>query len=687
MGGIESREEANLALNNPDHTTANAEAVEANGVPELPDDATPAQREAYWYRHIYRGDSMKQLSVRAVLMGGAIGMLMSVAGLYTTLKIGWSFGVAITSCVISYVFWNILRAASGNRLSQMTILENNCMQSTASAAGYSTGATIATAFGALLLLTTGEAATKNTWELQAPWIVASFTFFTACLGVFLAIPMKRQMINIERLPFPSGIAAAATLKSLYSKGQEASRKATALVISLLCGALVGVLNTGEGGLKFIDNLFMFFREKLFRINLPEAIPEGGYMKWHGKGALGFFFEPSVLLVAAGMIVGLRVSLSMLAGSLILYLGVGPWLVGMDVANANVEGYKRSIDVVAGGTLYHFPRWALWGGTSVMVFASLAALALQWRTVLRSFGVGKKNVSEADATDPALEAKIREIEVPNSWLVIGLIPISIGLITVNYLAFQMNPILGAIAVAMSFVLSMVACRATGETDTTPIGAMGKVMQLLFAILPGAKGDQTINLMSASTAANSASSSADLLTDLKSGYILGANPRQQFLAQFAGLFFGTLAIVPAWYLLVPDKAALEKFNPPATNMWKAVAELLAGKEGLNALPDTAKWAIVIGALVGIILPVLEKLFPKARPYLPSAMGLGLSWVVTFSNSYAFAIGAVIAWAWSLMNKKNAERYTIPVASGLVAGESLIKAILAMLATASGLLHWKL
>jgi len=69
------------------------------------------------------------------------------------------------------------------------------------------------------------------------------------------------------------------------------------------------------------------------------------------------------------------------------------------------------------------------------------------------------------------------------------------------------------------------------------------------------------------------------------------------------------------------------------------------------------------------------------------LGLSWVVTFSNSYAFAIGAVIAWAWSLMNKKNAERYTIPVASGLVAGESLIKAILAMLATASGLLHWKL
>ncbi len=325
-----------------EHAEGFQSAVE---VPELPESATATQREAHWYRHVYRGDTMKQLSLRAVLMGGTIGMMMSVAGLYTTLKIGWSFGVAITSCVISYVIWNIFRGVSANRLSQMTILENNCMQSTASAAGYSTGSTIATAFGALLLLTTGENATKHTWELQAPWIVAGFTFFTACLGVFMAIPMKRQMINIEQLPFPSGIAAAATLKSLYTKGVEASRKAYALVISLLCGAIVGVLNTGEGGTNFIDNLFKFFREKLFRINLPEAVPEGGYMKWYGKGALGFWFEPSVLLVAAGMIVGLRVSLSMLAGSLILYLGVGPWLVSMDVAAA-VPGYKHSIDVVA-----------------------------------------------------------------------------------------------------------------------------------------------------------------------------------------------------------------------------------------------------------------------------------------------------------------------------------------------------
>jgi pyruvate kinase len=93
----------------------------------------------------------------------------------------------------------------------MSILENNCMQSTASAAGYSTGATIATAFGALLLLQDGaDPAAIKTWGVQPVWIVASFTLVTAAMGVFLAIPMKRQMINQEKLPFPSGIAAATT---------------------------------------------------------------------------------------------------------------------------------------------------------------------------------------------------------------------------------------------------------------------------------------------------------------------------------------------------------------------------------------------------------------------------------------------------------------------------------------------
>ncbi len=635
----------------------------------------PARSEADWYQHVYQGDKVPQLTVRAVAMGAVLGMLMSAANLYTTLKIGWSFGVAITSCVLSYVIWNIFRAFSFGRLSRMSLLESNCMQSTASAAGYSTGSTIATAFGALLLLEGHH---------QPVWIVASFTIFTAALGVFLAVPMKRQMINQEKLPFPSGLAAAVTLKSLYTQGAEAVRKAYVLIGGLVAGVIVGILNTGEGTLGILDRFFL--RTKL---QLADLIPASGYATINGRQLLGFGFEPSVLLLGAGMIVGLRVSLSMLAGSLLLYLWVGPALIGLDAAHLGDVAYKISIPLIGGGTIYHLPRWALWGGTATMVFSSLGALALQWQTIARSFSGLRRGRNRRAPSD--LDQRMAAIEVPLGWLVAGLVPITLGLLAIQYFAFHISIWLGLIAVGMAFILSVVACRATGETDTTPIGAMGKVMQLLFAVIsPPAASSVHLslehNLMAAATGANSAASSADLLTDLKSGYLLGANPRRQFIAQFIGIFFGTLAVVPAWYLMVPTKEKLEAFNPPATNMWRAVAELLAGG-GLDQLPPSAKMAIVIGALVGVILPLLGKLLPKAGPYLPSAMGLGLSWVMVFSNCQAFAIGAIIVWLWTKLHARSAEGYSVALASGFIAGESLIKAVIAMTATAIGLLASKL
>jgi len=111
---------------------------------------------------------------------------------------------------------------------------------------------------------------------------------------------------------------------------------------------------------------------------------------------------------------------------------------------------------------------------------------------------------------------------------------------------------AVAVLLSFVLALVACRVTGETDTTPVGAMGKITQLTFGVIN--PGNMNVNLMSANVTAAAASSSADLLTDLKSGYLLGAHPRRQFVAQFAGIFVGTLVTVLSFRLLVPDVSLL-------------------------------------------------------------------------------------------------------------------------------------
>ncbi|HOW69872.1 MAG TPA: OPT family oligopeptide transporter [Phycisphaerae bacterium] len=630
-------------------------------VPPPPPDATQEEKDRHWLRYVYQGDRIPQLTVRAVLMGGILGMFMSISNLYTILKLGFSFGVAIASCVLSYVIWNAIRSLSRNRLSPMSILENNCMQSTATAAGASTGHTLGLAFGALMLLT----------GAHTPWYyVTPFVFFTAALGVFVAVPMKRQFINVEQLTFPSGMATAETLRSLHAHGKEAVRKAIALIASLILAAFVGFFKFEQGTITLVDKIFQA------TFHITDLVKFTGWLNPLAGRSLtlkGLGFEPSVLMIGAGSFMGLRVTLSMLASSILLYDVVIPHSIGHNWP-VFVAGHEDPVpgSSIAAGALILPLKWSLWTGTSVMLFSSLVSFTLQWRTLARSFNVFRKPNGNSD------EATIAAIEVPFRWVILGVVPTGIGLIVVNALAFQMAWWLGAIAVAMSFVVALVAGRATGETDFTPTGALGKVTQLIYAVL--AQGDRVVNLMSAGSTSASGAAAADLLTDLKSGYLLGANPRKQFIAQFLGIFFGTLAIVPAWYLMVPDLNALQAFPLPSTEIWRAVAVALT--RGLDTIPVTARYAVVIGALVGIALPLLGTLFPKAAPYLPSAMGLGLAWVVPFQTSLSFALGAVLAWLWKRIHHPTADIFAYPIAAGFIAGESIVLALLAMAATGTKL-----
>lgn len=110
----------------------------------------------------------------------------------------------------------------------MTILENDCMQSTASSAGYSTGGTLVSAIAAYIII--------NDPSMSVPLMLA-WVFFIAVLGVTMAIPMKRQMIHIEQLRFPSGIAAAETLRALHATNPEGLRAAKALGLAGLIAAI------------------------------------------------------------------------------------------------------------------------------------------------------------------------------------------------------------------------------------------------------------------------------------------------------------------------------------------------------------------------------------------------------------------------------------------------------------------
>lgn len=629
-----------------------AESAEP-GKKTVPDGVDP---EVHWFKTVYQGDTMPQFTLRSFVMGSVIGVVMAASNLYVGLKTGWGLGVAITACILSFALGRGLQAI-GVFKSNLSLLENNAMASTASSAGYSTGGTMVSAMCAYLLVK----GSHMPWPLLMAW-----TFLLAVLGTVMAIPMKRQMINVEQLQFPSGTAAAETLRSLYSAGEESAKKARALFGAMGVGAIVAWLRDAHAVNKAS---ILGILTRFSKIPATFGIPK---LTIAGQPALTWTigFEGSLIMVAAGAMMGLRTTASMLVAALINYGYLAPKIHAM--GGITRISYRGIVS------------WSLWPGAALMVTSGLLTFALQWRTILRAFsGFGGRKLKPGEGVPYREGSEITEkdqmaaIEVPNSWFGAGMLFATIGLVIVGWLGFGISPWLSIVAVLLSFVLSIVACRATGETDTTPVGAMGKITQLTYGVL--APANVTTNLLTASITAGAAGSAADLLTDLKSGYLLGANPRRQFLAQFSGTFVGTLVIVPLFYVLVPTPAALggDRFPAPAAQVWKGVAEALS--HGVHSLHPTARWGMLIGGIIGIVLPLLELAFPKHKKYLPSAMGVGLALVIPAWNSVSMFIGALLAYSFSRYNAQKAETYTIPVASGIIAGESLLGVIIALMSVA--------
>src|SRR4051795_10979940 len=258
---------------------------------------TPEEIWREGYEEVYRGhgDSMAQLTWRAVLIGSCLGGVLSLTNLYIGLKAGWGFGVAITASILSYAIWTSLLKV-GLARTPMTILENNCMQSTASSAGYSTGGTLISAFAAYIII--------NHHSISGPLMLA-WVFFIAILGVTMAIPMKRQMINIEQLRFPSGIAAAETLRALHAESSQGLRAAKALGLAAVIAAIDKIW---AEGLSAISPSLERFSSAALLTELQKWLLGSQYETWAGRTVV---FSWDFIFLAAGAITGMRVCATML----------------------------------------------------------------------------------------------------------------------------------------------------------------------------------------------------------------------------------------------------------------------------------------------------------------------------------------------------------------------------------------
>lgn len=615
---------------------------------------TPAapDPEQHWLEHVHR-PGVPQLTVRAVLAGMTIGALMCLSNLYVFFKTGWSMGVTITAAILAFALFRLLGVLRVAR-HPLTALENNALTTVASGAGYMTGGGNMAAFGALLMVTT-----------LRPDPVPMIAWFgvIAALGVFTAIPIKRQLINREGLVFPTGTATAETLRAIHGAGHgeegepgaaAAPRRdeGTAQARALGLGAAFAAL------LAFVRDA----RAPWMPFNLPGSIPVPLVIAGRPAADWTLALKTEVVLVGAGALMSFRTAWSLLLGGLLTYAALAPSLVEQGLVVS--VSYKSIVG------------WTVWPGAAILVASGLASFALDWRSVARSFsGMARifRRRREGEAEDP-----IDAVECPGWWFPAGFVVLGPVVVALMVILFQIPLWAGVVAVPLAIVMGFVAARVTGETDVTPTKALGPVTQLIYGVIT--PGNLSGNIMSANVTGGIGLHAADLLTTLKTGWILGGSPRVQFYAQLFGVVAGAAVVVPAFNILIPDPTVLgtDAWPAPSCLVWAGVSKAFAN--GIGALDGFARTGIAAGLALGLALALLERFAPpRLRHLVPSPSGLGIAMVIPGSNAVAMFAGALMAWGLAKRRPAAAKRFVVPVASGLIAGESLMGVVVALLVVA--------
>lgn len=550
----------------------------------------------------------RELSLRAVLTGVLLGILLTPSNVYAGLKIGWSFNMSIIALLIGYGFWQGL-GARFRQAPPWTLHESNISQTVASAAASIISGGLVAPIPAYTMLT-GDA--LSALPLTA-WV-----FSVSFLGIWIAWYLRPSLINDTGLTFPEGMATLETLTHIYSHGRDAARR-----LAVLFGA------TFLAGLaKWVDDFHSAF---------PRWAPTTQLER------LTFTVDPSLLLVGFGGIIGIRVGLSLLLGALLAWGGIAPWLLaqGLVVLPAESRGPQFSA----------FVEWLLWPGVSLMVSATLSALAIR---LFRPRG-------------ETAAARFR-LRPPQGIPAAGLCCAVLLVVLLQALLFDIAIAMALLTIPLALCLAVVAARVVGATGIPPIGAIGQLTQLGFGIV--APGQVPVNLMSANTAGGAAGQCTDLMNDFKVGKAIGATPSKQVIAQCLGIAVGSVVGVFVYQALIPDPQAMlltAQWPAPAAATWKAVAQTLTA--GLDSLPASVRSAILTGGLAGVTLGVLETLLPaRIARYLPSAAALGLAFVLPASVSMMMALGAIATWLVSLRWPRLTAQYAIAAAAGLIAGESM-------------------
>ncbi len=591
---------------------------------------------------------LPELTIKAVLLGAGLSVILSAANAYFGLFAGLTVSASIPAAVISMAILRLFRNSN--------ILENNLVQ-TAASAGESLAAGVIFTIPALVIM--------GYWDEFNYWETTLIALTGGILGILFTIPLRNALIVKEKLKFPEGLATAEVLKTGEAGGKS--------IKFLLWGGLVGGLfKISEAVLNIWEGTFekaAFLNQKVYLY-------------------LGLNLSPA--LVAVGYIVGLNIAFLVFLG------GAISWYVA-------IPAYIATVGPPAGVTDPETMGIAIWSsqirylGVGAMVVGGLWALVNLRNSLSTAFTSG---IEAFKAGSGQFKNRLRtEMDTPMSWVLIGIGVLVVPIFIIYLREIQQVTITALMAVIMviaGFLFSAVAGYMAGlvGSSNNPISGVTIATILASALLlaalmgtadPG-RGAAAAILIGAVVCC-AAAIAGDNMQDLKAGYILGATPYKQQIMQVVGVTAGAFAIAPVLnYLLIgygmgaPTEAQPDALAAPQATLMQSVAVGIFG----GGLP----WNMVtIGALIAVLIIAIDVYLEKQQsnfrmPILAVAVGLYLPLELDTS----IFIGGLLAWAvqrYFKINKKSentqsadiARKAGLLLASGLITGEALMGILIAV------------
>jgi len=552
---------------------------------------------------IIRPGAYPELTLTAVLLGYGLGIIITISMGYACLILGFSHESSELAAILGFgILRGILRRSS--------IVENNINQTIASAVN---GASAGLMFSvpALFIL--------NQTDFN-PVLMVFSCIAGGILGIAFIIPLRKQMIDFERLTFPGGVAVATVLKSPGA----GIRKAQLLLGGIALSALVHIVVKATAFEQW---------------NIGELIGMPDYMN-------GIWYV-SLLTVGVGFLCG-RGGVYFIVGGFACYWILAPILKVMNLLPAR-------------GTVESVPEYLRLNlfrpvGIGMLIGGALTGIVLALPLIVSAV--------RSMHTAAKMKTALSKDEMPIRLLYVGIagaavLLFAVAVVSVEEMGLMRGALMALLGTAWIWVAGVILSECIGRTNWSPMSGMTLIAVTLLIVIASGLGDTAAiisSMMVGAAACVAMAQATDLMLDLKTGYLVGATPKKQQMGQFMATWLGPIVIMILIFVL--DKA------------------YGLGSEQLPA-PQATALAETMRAILGGEVPVGKYAAGAGLGALLSASGIGglgilvgLGFYLPFHIVLTYSIGTVLRLLVDhVKGRRFSEEVGIPIAAGLIVGEALV------------------